>query len=193
MHEYGPENITILLKAWTNGDESAREKLIPLVYDKLRELARRSRRKSAMGETLRTTALVHEAYVRLVDIDDVGWNDRNHFFAVAAQLMRRILVDAARSLGAQKRGGCARIVEDLDLDEVLNPDSERAAELVALDDALNSLERLDARRSKIVELRVFSGMSVEETADLLHVSPQTVMRDWKVAKAWLLREISMGV
>lgn len=186
-----PADITRLLKAWTSGDAAAHERLIPLVYNELRQLARHYRNKSASSQTLQTTALVHEAYMRLVDIRDVEWRDRVHFFAVSAQLMRRILVDSARARGAIKRGGNAR-VEDLNPDEVPAPDSVRAAELIELDDVLNRLSRLDPRRARVVELRVFGGLTMEEAAEVLGLSEQSVRRDWKLAKAWLLREMSGG-
>ena len=180
--------ITGLLKAWKSGDPAAQEQLIPLVYNELRQLASRSRRNGASSETLRTTALIHEAYLRLVQIGDIEWNDRVHFFAVSAQLMRRILVDSARARNAEKRGGQAA-PSDIDLDEIASLDSNRTTELLALDEAMHRLHIQDSRRCRIVELRVFAGLTVEETADILAVSPQTVMRDWKLAKAWLLREL----
>jgi RNA polymerase sigma factor (TIGR02999 family) len=183
-------DITLLLKAWSAGDSAARERLIALVYKELRHLARRSRRKSGAGDTLQTTALVHEAYLRLKGIDNVDWRDRVHFFAVAAQVMRRILVDSARSRGAIKRGGQAQRVEALNPDAVPAPDSHRAADLIALDDALTRLAHLDARRARVIELRVFGGLTMEEAAEVLGLSPQSVRRDWKLAKAWLLRELS---
>ncbi|HEY1241653.1 MAG TPA: sigma-70 family RNA polymerase sigma factor [Bryobacteraceae bacterium] len=183
-------DITRLLKAWRGGDSSAQERLIPLVYNELRQLARHYRQRSGSQETMQTTALVHEAYMRLVDIRDVEWRDRVHFFAVSAQLMRRILVDSARARGAIKRGGNAGRVEDLNPDEVPAPDSTRAAELIELDDALTSLSQLDPRRARVVELRVFGGLTMEEAAEVLGLSEQSVRRDWKLAKAWLLREMS---
>ena len=182
--------ITGLLKAWADGDPAAQEHLIPLVYNELRRLASRSRRHAEGSETLRTTALIHEAYLRLVNLGDIEWNDRVHFFAVSAQLMRRILVDAARARHSVKRGGHAAVVDYEDLDEIASLEPGRGAELIALDEAMTRLQAQDPRRCRIVELRVFAGMSVEETAELLGVSPQTVMRDWKLAKAWLLRELS---
>lgn len=185
-----PGNITGLLKAWVAGDSAARERLVPLVYDELHKLAHRYRRKAGAGNTLQTTALVHEAYLRLVDIDNVDWHDRAHFFAVSAQLMRRILVDAARARHALKRGGKAGPLEILNMDEIPATDSARGADVVALDDALTALAKLDPRRARIVELRVFGGLSVEETAEVVDCSPQSVMRDWRLAKAWLLRELS---
>ena len=189
MEPTEPGNVTTLLKAWADGDPSAVERLVPLVYSELHRLARRYRRNARAGDTLRTTALVHEAYLRLVDIQKVDWHDRVHFFAVSANLMRRILVDATRARAAAKRGGQAHI-ERLDLDDLPLPNSERAAELIALDDALGRLEKLDPRRARVIELRVFGGLSVEEAAASLQVSPQTILRDWKLAKAWLLRELS---
>ncbi|HLJ49319.1 MAG TPA: sigma-70 family RNA polymerase sigma factor [Bryobacteraceae bacterium] len=184
--------ITGLLKAWVNGDAAAHEQLIPLVYKELRQLARRYRRKAGAGDTLQTTALVHEAYLRLVDIDNVDWHNRVHFFAVSAQLMRRILVDSARARGAAKRGGKAAPVDPafFELSQIPAPNSQRASELIALDDALTALAQLDQRRARVIELRVFGGLSVDETAEVLSLSPQSVMRDWKLAKAWLLRELS---
>ncbi|MCC6362537.1 MAG: sigma-70 family RNA polymerase sigma factor [Bryobacterales bacterium] len=183
--------VTTLLKAWANGSEAAREELIPLVYEELRRLARRHRRKVSAGETFKTTALVHEAYVRLVGIEGIEWQDRVHFFAVSAQLMRRILVDAVRARRAAKRGGGTRIIGTgiLELDAIPAPDSGQGGEVLALDEALATLAELDPRRARIVELRVFGGLTVEETASATHHSPQTVMRDWKIAKAWLLREL----
>jgi RNA polymerase sigma factor (TIGR02999 family) len=190
MDSAAPGKITALLKAWAGGDSAAQERLIPLVYKELRHLARHYRRKAGGGETLQTTALVHEAYLRLVDINNVDWHDRVHFFAVSAQLMRRILVDAARARGAMKRGGRTAEIDLTDLDQLPAPDSERATVLIALDDALTGLADLDPRRARIVELRVFGGLTVEETAGALELSPQSVMRDWKLAKAWMLRELS---
>ena len=190
MPSHDPEKITDLLKAGVNGDSAAQERLIPLVYNELRRLARHYRRRAGAGDTLQTTALVHEAYLRLIEIDSVDWRDRVHFFAVSAQLMRRILVDAARAGKAAKRGGSARPVHLLSLDEIPAPDSQRASELIALDDSLTVLAQLDPRRARTVELRVFAGLSVEETAEALGLSPQSVMRDWKLAKAWLLRDLS---
>ena len=165
---------------------------MPLVYNELHHLARHYRYKSGSPETLQTTALVHEAYMRLVDIRSVDWRDRVHFFAVSAQLMRRILVDAARARGAVKRGGNASRLTQVDPDQVPAPESVRAAELIDLDDALTSLSQLDPRRARVIELRVFGGLTVEEAAEVLELSPQSVRRDWTLAKAWLLREMSGG-
>lgn len=182
-----PGEITQLLKAWSGGDAAAQEQLIPVVYQELRQLARRYRQKS---DTFQTTALVNEAYVRLVGIDGVDWRDRVHFFAVSAQLMRRILVDSVRARGAAKRGGGSTRVYVIQPDELPAPDSERAGELIALDAALTRLAQLDPRRARVVELRVFGGLTEEESAEAMGLSPQTVRRDWKFAKAWLLRELS---
>jgi RNA polymerase sigma-70 factor (ECF subfamily) len=178
--------VTALLLAWGRGDDSALERLMPLVHDELRRLARRLMRDERPGHTLQTAALVNEAYLRLVDASRVRWQDRAHFFALCARLMRRILVDHARSRNYQKRGGGLRHVSLHD--DLVGP-GERATDLVALDDALETLARSDPRKSRVVELRFFAGLSVEETAEALDVSPETVMRDWKFAKVWLLREL----
>jgi len=180
-------HVTELLVAWSGGDASALEQLIPLVHAELQRLARRQMLSEREGHTLQTTALVNEAYLRLVDLTRIRWQDRAHFFAMSARLMRRILVDHARSRRYIKRGGGARRVP---FDEGLTVSAEPAADLVALDDALQALARVDARKSQVVELRYFGGLSVEETAEALHVSPETVMRDWRLARAWLLREIT---
>jgi RNA polymerase sigma factor (TIGR02999 family) len=185
-------DITGLLKAWRQGDEQALEQLMPLVYAQLRAQARRYMRNEPSGATLQSTALVHEVYLRLINAQDVDWHDRVHFFALSAQLMRRILVDAARARAAVKRGGGAARADHssaVDLDQLPSADSNAALSLCALDDALESLTRIDPRRAKVIELRFFGGLSVEETADVLHVSPQTVMRDWRLARAWLSREL----
>lgn len=187
MEKPPPQQVTQLLIAWGNGDKAALEQLLPLVYEELHRLARQYMRRERNRNTLQTSALVNEAYMRLVDQKDVQWQNRAHFFAIAAQLMRRILVDHARKRNYQKRGGDARRVT---LDETLIVSDERAAEVVALDDALTSLADLDERKSKIVELRFFAGLSIEETAEILAVSPGTVMRDWTLAKAWLRRAIA---
>ena len=185
-------DITGLLKAWGRGDERALEQLMPLVYAQLRAQARRHMKSEPSGVTLQSTALVHEAYLRLVNARDVDWHDRVHFFALSAQIMRRILVDTARARTAAKRGGKAVRAEHssaVDLDQIPAAGSDAAASLCALDDALGGLARLDPRRAKVVELRFFGGLSVDETAALLQVSPQTVMRDWRLARAWLTREL----
>jgi RNA polymerase sigma-70 factor, ECF subfamily len=178
--------VTHLLKAWTGGDEQALEKLTPLVFRQLHRVAQRYMAAERSGHTLQTTALVNEVYLRLVDCGQTNWQDRAHFFAVSAQLMRRILVDCARSRGSLKRGGA---IAHISLEES-SASSQPDMNMMALDDALKRLAVLDERKSKIVELRFFGGLSVEETAEVLKVSTQTVVRDWKVAKIWLLRELS---
>jgi RNA polymerase sigma factor (TIGR02999 family) len=190
-----PADITGLLKAWRLGDQDALNQLMPLVYAQLRAQARRYLRSERAGASLQSTALVHEVYLRLTRAQVVDWQDRAHFFALAAQMMRRILVDAARARVASKRGGGALHAEHsaaLDLDRLPAAHSDPALMICALDDALNSLTQLDPRRAKVIELRFFSGLSIEETADLLRVSPQTVMRDWRLAKLWLARELEKG-
>jgi RNA polymerase sigma-70 factor (ECF subfamily) len=187
MAQTPAHDITQLLQAWSAGDEQALDKLMPLVYRELRRLAQRYMRHERPGHTLQTTALVNEAYLRLVDAGKVNFQNRAHFFAVSAQVMRRILVEFARRQGSLKRGG---EVQRVSLEESLVVYGERGADLVALDDALKALAALDARRSRVVELRFFGGLSVEETAAVLQVSPETVMHDWKLAKAWLRRAMS---
>jgi RNA polymerase sigma factor (TIGR02999 family) len=182
-----PQEITRMLQAWSDGDESALKNITPLVYDELRRLAHRYMGRQKRGHTLQTSALVNEAYLRLVDVSQVSWQNRAHFFAVSAQLMRNILVDFARSRQSRKRGGAAQQVS---LDQALEVSAERGADLVALDDALSLLATLDARQARVVELRFFGGLSVEEAAEVLKVSPGTVRRDWRLAKAWLRRELS---
>lgn len=189
MAETSPQQVTKLLQAWGQGEDAALEKLIPLVYAELRRRARRYMYGERADHTLQTTALINEAYLRLIDVRQVSWQNRSHFFAVSAQLMRRILVDYARSRHYLKRGGGARNVT---LDEALMASPERGQDLVALDDALKALAVTDARKASVVELRFFGGLSVEETAEVLKVSPDTVMRDWKLAKAWLAREMGEG-
>ena len=179
---------TELLVAWSNGDQSAFDKLVPLVYQELRALARRYMRHERPDHTLQATALVHEAYGRLIDVKRIQWQNRAHFLAVAAQTMRRILVEFARQRNRQKRGGDATRVALSAVDVA----QEQSADLVALSDALSVLATFDRRMSQVVELRFFGGLSVEETADVLKVSPETVMRDWKTAKAWLLRELGQS-
>ena len=190
METIDPGKVTALLKAWVGGDPDAQSELIPLVNNELRRLARYYRRKGGGGDTIQTTALVHEAYLRLLKIDDVDWNDRAHFFAVAAQLMRRILIDFVRAGGAVKRGGPNQRVRDVSLDDIPAPGSDRATELLAVDDALSRLAELDPRRARVVELRVFGGLTHEEIAQVLRISQQSVMRDWRLAKAWMLRELN---
>lgn len=182
-----PQEVTQLLIAWNNGDQSALDELIPLVYAELRRVARRYMGRERAGHTLQTTALVNEAYLRLIDASRVQWQNRAHFYAIAAQLMRRILVDYARSQNYIKRGGEAH---HLPLEDAAVFSAEQAPDLVALDDALKSLAAFDIRKSQVVELRFFGGLSVEETAEVLKVSPRTVLSDWSLAKAWLLRELS---
>ena len=179
--------VTQLLMDWGNGNQAAAEKLMPLVYEELHRLAHQYMNKERPGHTLQTSALVNEAYLRLIDQKEVYWQNRAQFFGIAAQMMRRILVDYARSRHYQKRGGDARQVE---LDEAMIVSQERAADVIALDDALRSLAEFDARKSQIVELRFFGGLSIEETAQALAVSPGTVMRDWTLAKAWLRKEMT---
>ena len=178
--------VTQLLKAWTNGDEQALEKLTPLVYGQLHRVAQRCMAGERPGHALQTTALVNEVYLKLVDCGQVNWQDRTHFFAMSARLMRRILIDFARSRDYQKRGGGAF---HLSLDETPSVCQEPDARLVDLDDALISLAAIDERKSQVVELKFFGGLSIEETAEVLKVSPETVVRDWRLAKAWLLREM----
>ena len=178
--------VTQLLLAWGDGDEAALGRLIPLVHGELRRLARRHMRAERLGHTLQATALVNEAYLRLIDVRKVRWQNRTHFFAMSARLMRRILVDRARSRHYQKRGGGAAKVT---FDEALVVSDTRSDMLIALDEALVALAAVDFRKSQVVEMRFFGGLSVEETALVLKVSVDTVMRDWKLAKAWLLREL----
>jgi len=180
------QDVTQLLLAWRSGDEAALAQLIPLVYDQLRAAAHRYLKRERAGHTLQTTALVNEVYLRLVDAQRVPWQNRAHFFAIAAQLMRQILVEFARRRQKLKRGGGAQAVS---LDEALTIAPGRSAELIALDDALRALEKLNARQSKIVELRFFGGLTEDETAEALGVAPRTVRNDWSVAKVWLLREL----
>jgi RNA polymerase sigma factor (TIGR02999 family) len=178
--------VTGLLLAWWTGDEATLERLVPIVHGELRRIARRCMAGERAGHSLQATALVNEAYLRLVDVQHVNWQNRAHFLAMSARLMRRILVDYARSKGYQKRGGGAVRVT---FDEGLPVVGGRDQDLVAVDDALEALAKVDERKSRVVELRFFGGLSVEETATVLKVSPDTVMRDWKLAKAWLLREL----
>jgi RNA polymerase sigma-70 factor, ECF subfamily len=181
------QQVTELLLSWSQGRSSALEELMPLVHNELQRLAHRYMAGQRPGHTLQTTALVNEAYLRLVDCSRVGWQNRAHFFAVSAQLMRRILVDFARSRGYQKRGAGVRplsLEKSPDIFQKTDPD------IVALDDALNALATIDRRKSQVIELRFFGGLTAEETAEVLDVSPDTVLRDWKLAKVWLHRELS---
>jgi RNA polymerase sigma-70 factor (ECF subfamily) len=177
---------TQLLRAWAGGDQGALAQLTPRVYDELRRIAGHFMKDERTGRTIQTTALVHEAYLKLIDVTNVDWQHRAHFFAVSAQIMRRILLDRARRRVAAKRGGAAPRVN---LDEVPDIGSGRARELIALDDALNALATVDPRKARVIELRFFAGLSVEETAEVLKVSSDTVKRDWKLARAWLLAEL----
>ncbi len=181
------EGVTQLLVDWSNGDPGALERLTPLVYGELKRLAARYMRRERSDHTLQCTALVHEAYLRLIDQRRVAWQNRAHFFGVAAQLIRRILVDHARGQHAAKRGAGAR---KLPLEDILETPRQRPLDLVALDDALETLARIDPQQSRVVELRFFAGLSIEETAEVLHISPATVKRDWTAAKAWLYRDLS---
>jgi len=180
------QRVTELLLAWGEGDHAALEQLIPLVHAELRRIARRYMAGERRGHTLQPTALVNEVYLRLVDLERVRWQNRAHFLAVAARLMRRVLIDFARSRGYQKRGGD---VERIVLDEALLVDVGRGHDLLALDEALDELARIDSRKSQIVVMRFFGGLSVEEVATVLSVSAATVTRDWKLAKSWLLRQL----
>jgi RNA polymerase sigma factor (TIGR02999 family) len=185
-----PQDVTQLLLAWSQGEHTALEKLTPLVYKELHRLARRYMRGERSDHTLQTTALVNEAYLRLIDCSKVRWQNRAHFLAISAQVMRRVLVDMARSRNYQKRGGEA---EKLPLDDALAVSDERSTDLVVLDDALSALAAVDPRKSQVVELRFFGGLSAQETAEVLKVSPDTILRDWKLAKVWLLREMKKTV
>jgi RNA polymerase sigma factor (TIGR02999 family) len=179
--------VTQLLLAWSDGDKAALEELTPLVYAELRRLAEKYMRRERPGHPLQTTALVNEAYVRLVDLRQVRWQNRAHFFGVAAQLMRHILVDFARARLRAERGGYKQQVS---LEEAAVMSKEKSADFIALDDALKSLAEIDPRKSRMVELRFFGGLSVEETAEALNVSPRTVQREWNLARDWLYRELS---
>ena len=187
MSRTAPHEITRLLVAWGDGDQSALEELAPLVQAELRRLAHRYMGRERPGHTLQTSALVNEAYVRLIDWKNVRWQNRAHFFATAAQIMRRILVDFAR-----RRPRVAKDVEarHISLEQAMTVTVEKDSDLLALDEALKDLARIDARKSQIVELRFFGGLSVEETAEVLRIAPVTVMREWNKAKAWLYRELS---
>ena len=181
-----PENITQLLNQWSDGDERALDRLTPLVYEELRQQAARYLRRERPGHTMQTTALINEAYLRLIDAKEVRWQGRAHFFAIAATLMRRILVDHARQRNAAKRGGAPVHVT---LDRIAATANQSNVDVLAIDQALTKLAAIDRQQAQIVELRFFSGLNVEETAAALGVSPRTVKRDWSVARAWLRREI----
>ena len=189
MTKPSPHEVTLLLQAWSEGDQDALDKLAPLVYEELHRLAQHYMTQERAGHTLQTTELVNEAYLRLIDWKNVRWQNRAHFFGVAAQLMRRILVDFARARHSVKRGGNACRVS---LSEAAVVSPERGEEFVALDEALQRLAAIDPRKTKIVELRFFGGLSVEETAEVLKISSRTVMRDWTMAQAWLHRELTRG-
>lgn len=178
----GSDQVTVLLRKWSEGDENALEQLTPLVYDELHRLAHQHMRRESAGHVLQTSALINEAYLRLVDQPRIQWESRAHFFGIAARLMRRILVDDARKRNSAKRGGS---LIQVPLDEIENLAQQQAANVVAVDEALQRLEAIDTRQSQIVELRFFAGLSIDETAELLKVSPGTVMRDWTFARAWL--------
>lgn len=178
---------TLLLRAWAAGDQGALEQLTPRVYRTLRRIAGYQLKNERSGNSMQATALVHEAYLELIDVNNVDWQHRAHFFAVSAQIMRHILLDRARRRIAAKRGGDA---ERVNLDELPDLSGSRARELIALDDALNALSAIDERKGRVVELRFFGGLSVEETAEVLAISPETVMRDWKFARSWLQAELS---
>jgi len=188
--ETSADSVSQLLHRWSDGDQAALDQLMPLVYEELRRMARRHMWHQPSGHTLQTTALIHEAYLRLVGQSEKQWESRAHFFRVAAQAMRHILVDYARARHASKRGGEARVVS---LEEAAMVSEERAAELVALDDALGELARLSPRQSQVVELRYFGGLSVTEAAEVLKVSSDTVTRDWNLAKGWLYRELNCSL
>lgn len=187
MAESKSSQTTQLLKAWAQGDPGALDQLTPRVYEELRRIAGHLMQNERPGRTLQTTALVHEAYLRLIDVKNVDWQHRAHFFAVSANIMRRILLDRARKRGAGKRGGRSPHV---DLDAIPDLDPAHSRELIALDDALNALAEVAPRQARVIELRFFGGLSVEETAEVLKVSPDSVLRDWRLARAWLLKEMN---
>jgi RNA polymerase sigma factor (TIGR02999 family) len=189
MQAQPTHDVTVLLRAWTGGDAQALDRLVPVLHEELRRTARAYMRRERSGHTLQTTALVNEVYLRLVDIHRVQYRDRVHFLTMAAQLMRRILVDHARRLGYRKRGGGEKAVA---LDESAFISPATSSYFVVVDDALNALAKRDERKAKVVEMKFFGGLSVEETAAALNVSTQTVLRDWSLAKAWLRREMSQA-
>jgi RNA polymerase sigma factor (TIGR02999 family) len=181
------EIVTQLLQDWSKGDQQALEELLPLIYDELRRLAHNFLYSERPGHTLQTTALAHEAYLKLIDQNSVHWQNRAHFFAIAAQAMRRILIDSARRHAAQKRGGAG---EKVSLAEAANISTESNTDLLALDEALNRLAAMDEDQSRIIELRYFGGLTIEETAEVMKSSPATVKRDWQMARAWLHQELT---
>ncbi len=187
MSKEGSPQITKLLLQWREGKTEALDELVPLVHDELRRIARNFMRRQNPGHTLQTTALVNEAFIRLVDSNRVNWQDRNHFFAISAQLMRRVLVDVARRKNSLKRGG-ERV--QVTLDDKLNVSDEKETDLIALDEAMSLLAELNPRQSQIVELRYFGGLTEEQIADTLEISSRTVRRDWNLARAWLFRELN---
>jgi RNA polymerase sigma factor (TIGR02999 family) len=189
MSEPKLSETTRLLRDWAKGDQAALDQLTPHVYRELRRLAGSFIKQESPGRTIQATGLVHEAYLKLIDVDNVDWQHRAHFFAVAAQIMRRILLEAARKRGAAKRGGQSPRVN---LEEIPDFGSQRGNELIALDDALNTLAKIDPRKARVIELRFFGGLSVEETAEVLKLSPDTVLRDWRLARAWLSAELGSG-
>jgi RNA polymerase sigma-70 factor (ECF subfamily) len=189
MTQASPEDVTGLLRAWSEGDQAALEKLMPVVYAELHHLAKRYMGREQVGHTLQTSALVNEAYLRLIDAHDVHWQNRTHFFAVSAQIMRRILVDFARARQNLKRGGGAGRVT---LDDALVVTPESGTDLLALDEALGRLAALNQRQARVVELRYFGGLSEKEVAQVLGVAPRTVRNDWSLARAWLYKELSRG-
>lgn len=188
MQNVVSHQITHLLVDWSNGNEFALDQLMPLVYEELRQMARRYMRRQPSGHTFQTTELIHEAYLKIAKQDDQNWQNRAHFFGVAAQAMRHILVDYARSKNSQKRGG--GLAEKITLEENLVVSTNRSEEIVALDDALKQLAILDERKSRVVEMKFFGGLNIEEIAEVLKTSPETVKRDWRFARTWLLRELS---
>ena len=190
MPRLDPQQVTALLSAWRKGDEDAEDQLFELLYTDLRRVASHHMARERPGHSLQATALVNEAYLRLVDIHHVHWRDRSHFLAMAARVMRRILVDNARARHYQKRGGGA---QNVSLDEALLVTKQDGPDLVTLDEALSALAKLDERQSRVVELRFFGGLTTEETSEVLGISSDTVLRDWKMAKVWLLREIKKGM
>ncbi len=184
------DEISTLLRAWSDGDQSALEKLTPIVYDEIHSLARRYMNRERLGHSLQTTALVNEAYMRLVDYERMQWQNRAHFFAVSAQLMRRILVEHARRRNLKRGGGIPHV--SLDEAAIIGETPDTEAGFIALDEAMNELAKLDARKVQVVEMRFFGGLTVEETAVVLKISTVTVKRDWKAAKLWLYRQLTSG-
>ncbi len=187
MSQASPGEITELLRSWGRGDRAAMDRLLLVVYGELHRMAGNYMRGENPGNSLQPTALVHEVYLRLLGAADVGWRDRAHFFAVSAQTMRRILVDAARARAADKRGGG---IVKVDVNQSIDGFAENSRELIALDEALDALAQFDARKAKVIEMRFFGGLSVEETAEVLKISPQSVKRDWKLARAWLMQQMA---